>query len=369
MSTPGKCVYSNVSRVRLPLSPPFTFFFLIVKFTSFILIFILTALFAFACCSVLSSLLMEFLQEHTPLPHNWVILVGVVFWLGMFWLIVLIPLKIRAIKNSNYPNDEFLEALFTPMGFLSAKTISDRSNTNAYLNFLMYHVLRLRAKKRETAMLFYRQGRNSTMTQIHDVLTKYHAYWTTDFEKKRLFLWQIGVIYYFGYYFVDPRYTFAMANIGNFRRENELFDLLAQWYELPEEEITVLFELVCRIYGYGGYYRDIDSDAESFQSYFGSHSSFGSDWFEDGSDSFSYINKPTRQEIRKACKLFKINADTDYAVAKKIYRNMMIKNHPDRAMSEGLGDEMVKKYTQKCQEIQSAWNIISYMYQSKKKKN
>ena len=333
------------------------------NFKVFVSLLILWAVISSVFSGIATNTLMSFLQEHTSLRANGIMLLGTVSFIVGFLSLIYVPIKIRMLRSMRYPNDEFLETLFLPMGYLSSKTVSYKSNSDSYLNFIIGSVLRLNRVKRDTAMKFFLQGRNSTAEQTRAVLNKYHAYWTTDFEKKRLFLWQIGIIYYFGYYFVDPRYTYAMSNIAVFKKENELFDTLARWYGIDDDEVTVLFELVCRIYGYGGYYRDINSDQDTYQSYFGRHDN--EDWSDFSFDGYSRINKPTRQEIRKACKFFKINSDTNYAEAKKIYRNMMLKNHPDRVAGAGLSDEQIRKQTVKSQEIQEAWNVIRFMYRQK----
>jgi len=36
----------------------------------------------------------------------------------------------------------------------------------------------------------------------------------------------------------------------------------------------------------------------------------------------------------------------------------MIRYHPDRAISQGLGEEGVKRYTELSQQIQEAWNVV-----------
>ncbi len=329
----------------------------------FVLFFLLWSVVSVVCTGLATSVFMTFLQEHTSFRANSVILAGTVFFVLGFLSMIYIPLKIRMLRSMKYPNDEFLETLFVPMGYLSSKTVSYKANADSYLNFIVTSVLHLSSAKKDKALLYFMRGKNSTPEQTRDVLNRYHAYWTTEFEKKRLFLWQIGIIYYFGYYFVDPRYTFPMADIAVFKKENELFDTLAQWYGIEENETAILFELVCRICGYGGYYRDKGSDDATYQSYFYSHDE--ESWTGFNFDGHNQINGPSRQEIRKACKLFKINSDTDFSSAKKIYRNLMLKNHPDRAASEGLSEDVIRRQTAKSQEIQEAWNVIKYMYRMK----
>lgn len=323
------------------------------------------ALTAALCSGMATSGFMEFLQEHTSCRQHTVAMLGMLFFVFGFASFMYVPLKIRWLLSPKFPNDEFLETLFVPMGFLEARALSSRGSAGSYLGFITSGVLRLSGAKRDTAYRYYAMGRNFTPEQAHALLDRYHAYWTTDFEKKRLFLWQIGVIYYFGYYFTDPRYTVMMSDIRHFQRENELFDLLASWYRLPEDEIPALFELVCRMYGYGGYYRDRQADSQNYDSYF--QRSYDDDPWSGGQDPFVQINAPSRSEIRKACKLFKIGRDTDFAEARKIYRSLMLKNHPDRAVAEGLSPEEIRQRTEKSQEIQAAWNVIRYMYSQKER--
>jgi len=43
---------------------------------------------------------------------------------------------------------------------------------------------------------------------------------------------------------------------------------------------------------------------------------------------------------------------------KKAYRRLMSENHPDKLMSKGVPDEMMKLATERAQEISTAYQVI-----------
>ncbi len=318
----------------------------------FTFVVIVTALLAAAASGVASASFMVFLQEHTPLDRNWILLAGTAFLVAGFLSLLYLPFRIRRALIHSGPSNGFLEALFLPMGFLAARSGGYRRSQESYLTFVCTGVLRLGEGRQRAALRYYHAGRNSTSQQARDVLVRLHAYWFTPQERRRLFLWQMGAVYYWGYYFADPSFTLPLADVGLFRRENELFRMLALWYGIDDHEQRELFELLCRIYGYGGYESRGKNEGDQWR---------GGDGWQWGPGSHG-ISMPSRREIRKACRILGIDPGSPLETARKAYRRLMIQNHPDRAAAAGLSPDQVRCQTAITQEIQEAWNVVRSQY-------
>lgn len=62
--------------------------------------------------------------------------------------------------------------------------------------------------------------------------------------------------------------------------------------------------------------------------------------------------------VRAAYKALGVNASDDKATIKRAYRRLMSQHHPDKLVSKGLPDEMIKLATDKTQNIQKAYEKI-----------
>ena len=78
-----------------------------------------------------------------------------------------------------------------------------------------------------------------------------------------------------------------------------------------------------------------------------SHKSYGSN----GANSSS--------ALEDAYEIIGVKSSATDSEVKKAYRRLMSKNHPDKLISKGLPEEMIKIATNKTQEIQKAYNLIS----------
>lgn len=65
-----------------------------------------------------------------------------------------------------------------------------------------------------------------------------------------------------------------------------------------------------------------------------------------------------KNEIAAAYEILGVTEDTPWEEIRTTYKKLMLKYHPDRLASQGLTPEMIKIYTQKAQDIQSAFNLI-----------
>lgn len=66
----------------------------------------------------------------------------------------------------------------------------------------------------------------------------------------------------------------------------------------------------------------------------------------------------TVPSIELAYKVLGVSNSTSKAEIKKAYRKLMAQHHPDKLVSKGMPEEMIKVATEKSQEIQSAYDMI-----------
>lgn len=69
----------------------------------------------------------------------------------------------------------------------------------------------------------------------------------------------------------------------------------------------------------------------------------------------NYIPK---NELAAAYEILGVAENTPWEEIRTAYKKLMLKYHPDRLASQGLTPEMIQIYTQKAQDIQSAFNLI-----------
>lgn len=62
--------------------------------------------------------------------------------------------------------------------------------------------------------------------------------------------------------------------------------------------------------------------------------------------------------LEQAYKVLGVNESTSKQEVKRAYRKLMSQHHPDKLVSKGMPEEMIKVATEKSQEIQSAYNML-----------
>lgn len=94
------------------------------------------------------------------------------------------------------------------------------------------------------------------------------------------------------------------------------------------------------------------------------------DFFQSASDRYehTYSRNQQRQQyyrptqepnaLAQAYRVLGVSAATNNSDLKKAYRKLMSQHHPDKLVSKGLPEEMLKLATQKTQEIKSAYETI-----------
>ena len=67
-------------------------------------------------------------------------------------------------------------------------------------------------------------------------------------------------------------------------------------------------------------------------------------------------------DVDQAYALLGVNKRTPFADVKKAYKKLMLKNHPDRLMSQGLPEEMLRLAKEKTQAIKAAYDTIKAVH-------
>ena len=67
---------------------------------------------------------------------------------------------------------------------------------------------------------------------------------------------------------------------------------------------------------------------------------------------------PTRDMLKDAYSMLNVSESSTDAEIKKSYRRLMNQHHPDKLVSKGMPEEMIKMATEKTQEIKAAYELI-----------
>lgn len=255
--------------------------------------------------------------------------------LCLFFIIWIIKTAFSFWSNRKSNSDEYINLTFTVAGYVAAHSSSDIDLQYITIDNVIER-LHLTDENVEKARRYAEQGRNFSENQIKNLIWENRALWSNKETCLFILSNQICVM------FSDEILT---------RSEISLFASLTKWYNFsPEEGKAILKSWLDSL----GYVYDKKNDCYSTRSsYQESDNSYhnGNNYQQ----SYSYTSE---SELEKAYKVLGINASTSDSEAKKAYKQKMIRYHPDRAISQGLGEEGVKRYTELSQQIQEAWNVV-----------
>lgn len=79
---------------------------------------------------------------------------------------------------------------------------------------------------------------------------------------------------------------------------------------------------------------------------------------QEGGGQYYTGNTPTRDMLKDAYAMLNVSDTSTDAEIKKSYRRLMNQHHPDKLVSKGMPEEMVKMATEKTQEIRAAYELI-----------
>ncbi len=84
----------------------------------------------------------------------------------------------------------------------------------------------------------------------------------------------------------------------------------------------------------------------------------GQQHFHQGGGQAYYQQQPREDAIKEAYVALGVSSDVSNAELKKAYRRQMNQHHPDKLVSRGMPEEMVKMATEKTQEIKAAYELL-----------
>ena len=84
----------------------------------------------------------------------------------------------------------------------------------------------------------------------------------------------------------------------------------------------------------------------------------GQQHFHQGGGKSYYQTQSREDALKEAYDVLNVNTDVSDSELKKAYRRQMNQHHPDKLVSRGMPEEMVRLATEKTQEIQSAYELI-----------
>lgn len=85
----------------------------------------------------------------------------------------------------------------------------------------------------------------------------------------------------------------------------------------------------------------------------------GQQHFHQGAGGSQYYTKQSSADaLKEAYDVLNASAESSNAELKKAYRRQMNQHHPDKLVSRGMPEEMVKMATEKTQEIKAAYELI-----------
>jgi DnaJ like chaperone protein len=84
----------------------------------------------------------------------------------------------------------------------------------------------------------------------------------------------------------------------------------------------------------------------------------GQQHFHQGGGQAYYQEQPREDAIKEAYVILGVSKDDSNAALKKAYRRQMNQHHPDKLVSRGMPEEMIKMATEKTQEIKAAYELL-----------
>ncbi len=298
-----------------------------------------------------------------------VVTLAILFFLGYLFIFYVLPVLLvlavvgtvlyylykylYRVRNST---DDFLAITFIPMGFISKHSSSDDS-TKFLCSAQALSYYDIFESKYETAQNYIEKGAQSSDQEIKDLIRKYSQYWKRPSSRDRLFSSQVRILFY------DRVLT---------RDEINLFMEVSSWYEYSSADAQALLEKLLKRYHFVynsendcyelftnrfRYYYDNGAGAGAGNDYSNSSYSSGGGYSNNSNNSYNSSNN-YYNELDEAYKILGIDASTSDADARRAYKRMITKYHPDRATSKGLGENIVRQYTELTQKIVAAWEVV-----------
>ncbi len=251
----------------------------------------------------------------------------------------------RFIYQQRNSTDDFLALAFMPLGYITYRCTSPDDLKSIYHDNVM-EMFNIRKDRYARAREFIVKGARASSEEIRDTVSKFRQYWDREPSRNRLFLAQIRAL------LIDRILT---------PKEIGVFHEAASWYGYSREEAQTILDSLLKANNF-----QYDSSSGCYTAYtfgFGFGGSGGGEdqgyGQQDQQSGGSYGSGfSSGNDLDEAYRVLGISASTSDHDAKRAYRTLMSRYHPDKAMAQGLGDDEVRRYTELSQKIGRAWDTV-----------
>ncbi len=240
----------------------------------------------------------------------------------------------RYLGRIRRSTDDYLSLTFIPLGYITAKSSSASDLQYMYVDSVL-HDFDIRPDRYQKAREFILQGSRTSAAEVRGIISKYRQYWENPSARRRIFLSQISVLFY------DNLLT---------RDEISLFFEVADWYDYTRAEAQDILDRIISLKHF-----TYDPDSDSYSPY-GRRS--GGEYEQQNGYSGYGGTYSSQKELEDAYSVLGIDSSTSDNDARRAYKKLMSRYHPDKAIAQGLGEDGVKKYTELSQKIGKAWETV-----------
>ncbi|MGC1182629.1 co-chaperone DjlA [Legionella sp.] len=221
----------------------------------------------------------------------------------------------------------FLEVTFSIMGYLAK---ADGKVTEQELNLarLLMQEMHLNREQKIQAMHLFNEGKNPRFN-LHYQVTKLH-----DACKNNHNLLQL---------FMDIQYQVAKTDGLTIRKIQVLDTIFSHLGFMPFHKQYRFYEDFGAVHTGTSEQQDNTENSSSSKSY----------------SSYSKYNyKQTKTNLDHAYALMDVSPNASKLEVKRAYRRLLSRNHPDKLISKGLPQDMIKIANEKTQKIVKAYELI-----------
>ncbi|HHI9466030.1 TPA: co-chaperone DjlA [Legionella anisa] len=228
----------------------------------------------------------------------------------------------------------FFEATFSIMGHL-AKADGRVSEQELNMARLFMDEMRLSSEQKTLAKNFFNEGKQPQFN-LDAALENLKKICEENRDLLRLF--------------IDIQYRAAQADGLDSKKIKVLDKIFSKLGFAPLHKQYRFYE----DFGDASYSSEPQNDAKQQ-----SEQSRQSDSSSHSYSSYSrYTYQPTKTNLDYAYALLEVPSDASKQEVKKAYRRLLSRNHPDKLISQGLPQEMIKMANEKTQKIVKAYELI-----------
>lgn len=224
----------------------------------------------------------------------------------------------------------FFETTFSVMGYI-AKADGRVSEQELNMARLLMQEMHLHREQKIEAMHLFNEGKNPHFN-LKQKIAELQKACKDNRELLKLFM--------------DIQYQAAKTDDLTTRKIQVLDVIFSHLGFMPFHQQYRFYE------DFGSAHRYTDENEEQQQSKANQSSS------ESYSSYSNYNYKPTRTNLDHAYALIDVSPSASKQEVKRAYRRLLSRNHPDKLISKGLPQEMIKMANEKTQKIVKAYELI-----------